>query len=112
MAIQDRGKKKWQGFFMTEHTNLLRKFNEDYYQQQKPILDSFEVEHIESQIHYAMEFSFNVHLKVWRESEEIIKGKICRLDQFKQMVYLEDSEGFIVKVLFDDVLGIEVEEEF
>lgn len=89
MALRDRGKVKWQSaFMMPEHLAALKRFANDYYQEKKPILDQYEIDEIESKIHYAMEFAFKVKLKVLRDSVEDIQGRICRLDGINKMVYI------------------------
>ncbi|MFS0590854.1 YolD-like family protein [Cytobacillus horneckiae] len=107
MALRDRGKVKWQSaFMMPEHLAALKRFENDYYQEKKPILDQYE---IESKIHYAIEFAFEVKLMIWRDISEEIKGRICRLDGINKKVYV-DCNGSKEKVFFADVIGIEVED--
>ncbi|MEC1155662.1 YolD-like family protein [Cytobacillus horneckiae] len=94
MALRDRGKVKWQSaFMMPEHLAALKRFENDYYQEKKPMLDQYEIDEIESKIHYAMEFAFKVKLKVWRDRAEEIRGRICRLDGINKMVYVDINES-------------------
>ncbi|MEH7391295.1 YolD-like family protein [Bacillus sp. JJ1474] len=110
MAIRDRGLLKWQGaFFMPEHVKMLRDIERDNQKEKQPILDEYEIEELENKIHYAMEFSFHVNVKIWREGFiHENEGRICRLDGLKKVIYLESENGFIERVKFEDVVGVEV----
>ncbi|MEH7345556.1 YolD-like family protein [Bacillus sp. JJ1532] len=110
MAIRDRGKLKWQGaFFMPEHVKMLRDIERDNQKEKQPILDEYEIEEIENKINYAMEFAFTVKVKVWREGFFYdYYGRVCRLDMLNKMIYLEGEDGYIEKVQFEDIVGVEV----
>ena len=114
MAIRDRGKIKWQGaFFMPEHVKMLRDIERDNQKEKQPILDEYEIEELENKIHYAMEFALFVKVKIWREGffHEYL-GRVCRLDGLSKMIYLECNNGYIEKIMFEDVVGIEVKDGF
>jgi hypothetical protein len=42
--LRDRGKVKWQGFFMPEHIKMLREANFDKHKQSRPHLDDSQIE--------------------------------------------------------------------
>ncbi|PEZ76221.1 YolD-like family protein [Bacillus sp. AFS017274] len=66
-TIRDRGLVKWQAaLIMPEHKALNKKIGEvDYFLNKKPILDEYQVEEFENNIHYVMEYhlpiSFTLH---------------------------------------------------
>lgn len=45
--LRDRGKMKWQGFFMTEHVKLLWDMEEEYLRTARPLLDEGQIEDLE-----------------------------------------------------------------
>lgn len=111
MTIRDRGKMKWQGFFMPEHVKLLKDMYKDHNYQQKPIIDEYQWEEFDSRIHLAMEFAYNMNFTVWEAGEfKGYNGKILRLDEINKVIYLEQQGGYFEKIYFVDVVGAEVEE--
>lgn len=108
--IRDRGKIKWQGFFMPEQVAMLKQLQTENLFETKPILDVYQVEEIESKIHLAMEYALTVKVKVWKDGFRQHTGRINRLDGIKKMIYLGTQEGYVEKILFDDILEVEVEE--
>ncbi|MFU2014791.1 YolD-like family protein [Peribacillus butanolivorans] len=90
MSIKDRGKLKWQGFFMPEHVKLLNDATKDYYRQVKPILDEYQLEEFENKIHTAMEFNSTVKFTVWEDGFDWeYVGMIHRLDPLTKIIHLE-----------------------
>jgi len=57
-TIRDRGLVKWQAALIApEHKALNKKMSEvDYFLNKKPILDEYQIEEFENNIHYAMEY--------------------------------------------------------
>ncbi|MFE4428827.1 YolD-like family protein [Peribacillus butanolivorans] len=111
MSIKDRGKLKWQGFFMPEHIKMLKGLNKDYYRQVKPILDEYQLEEFENKIHAAMEFSSTLKFTVWEDGFDWeYLGMIHRLDQLTKMIHLEleKEKGHIIRVKFEDLVDVEI----
>ncbi|AXN40716.1 hypothetical protein CN689_23200 [Peribacillus butanolivorans] len=55
MSIRDRGIQKWQpALILPEHKAFQKQMNEDYFRIEKPILDEYQIEEYENQIHYSV----------------------------------------------------------
>ncbi|MHC0037901.1 YolD-like family protein [Pseudoneobacillus sp. C159] len=112
MAIRDRGKIKWgSAFFMPEHVKMLKEMRSDYHKQQKPILDTYQVEEIENKIHEAMEFAISVAITVWHDGFFTkYEGMINRLDGIGRYIYLAitDGGGSLERIRFEDIVSIEL----
>ncbi|MFY0762275.1 hypothetical protein AB1K32_26130 [Metabacillus dongyingensis] len=54
--LRDRGKMKWQGFFMMEHVNMLWDMEEEYLRTARPLLD-------EGQLFEILESKYNDIMK-------------------------------------------------
>ncbi|MFJ7932328.1 YolD-like family protein [Peribacillus sp. NPDC096448] len=68
-TIRDRGLVKWQSvLIMPEHKALSKKMGEvDYFLNKKPVLDEYQVEEIENNIHYAMEYHLPIRFTLHNE---------------------------------------------
>lgn len=110
MDIKDRGKIKWQpAHFMPEQVSLLNQMYRDERKQPKQILDDYQIQEIESKIHFAMEFALPIKFTVWEDGFEWeYDGLVHRLDSISKMIFLENKERYIVKIKFDDVVKVEV----
>lgn len=98
---------------MAEYVKLLNDVNKDYYRQLKPILDEYQLEEFEDKIHTAMEFASPVMFTVWEDGFDWeYTGMIHRLDPLTKMIHLEleNEKGHIIKVKFEDIVGVEVRE--
>lgn len=116
MAIRDRGKIKWMpAAFLPEQTKLISEALYDLEKLAKPILDEYQIEEIEDQICYAMEYNFSVTISVWEEGLiRKVKGYIRFLEPLKKEIRLEigmHNEYIIERIYFADVIAIEVEEK-
>lgn len=111
MTILDRGKMKWLGFMMPEHTKLLGEMPKDYERQNKPIIDEYQIEEFESKIHLAMEFAYTIRIVVWEGGfNQEYKGIIHRLDDINKVIYVEQVEGYLNKIAFQNIVGVDVDE--
>lgn len=112
MSIRDRGKMKWQGFMMPEHTKLLAEMSKDYERQNKPIIDEYQIEEFESKIHLAMEFAYTIKITVWEGGffNDYI-GAIHRLDEINKIIYLKQQDGYFEKIRFDDIVNVVLEDD-
>lgn len=110
MGIRDRGKIKWQSaFFMPEHVSMLRDLRREEMKVSKPLLDQNQIEEIEQNILMAMEFTNQVKISIWDNG--FLKkhtGILHRLDEINKVIYLETSDGFMVKVLFGNLVRIDI----
>lgn len=52
MSLRDRGNIKWQSAMMLpEHVKMLKNLKLDYYRQDKPLVDEYQLEEFKSKIH-------------------------------------------------------------
>jgi hypothetical protein len=111
MSINDRGKKKWfVAFFMPEHVRILKGLQSDYYKQQKPLLDSYQIEEMENKMHESLAFHSPVKITVWEDGFfHEFKGWIHLLDGMSKVIYLviNQEEGNFERIHFDDIISIE-----
>lgn len=102
--IKDRGTKKWQGFFMTEHTELLREFNTEYNFVKKPVIDEYQMAEFDERICYAMEYALPIKFTVWEagKTTEVV-GRVHYVDVNAKQVRLADT-----RINMADVIAVEV----
>lgn len=117
MAIRDRGKIKWMpAAFLPDHMKLINEALYALEKSAKPILDEYQIEEIENQVCYAMEYNFSVTISVW-ESGLIrkVNGYIRYLEPLKKEIRMEVGmqKGYLIeRVNFADVIAIEVAEKY
>ena len=110
MTIRDRGKLKWQGFFIPEHVKMLQDLKIDDQKLDKPIIDEYQIEEFEQRICLAMEYSYRVTIKTWESGFfKVYKGLIHRLDEINRILFLEQEER-IVRLKYNAIVGIELSE--
>ncbi|SIS01632.1 YolD-like protein [Peribacillus simplex] len=94
-TIRDRGLVKWQAaLIMPEHKALNNKIGEvDYFLNKKPILDEYQVEEIENNIHYAMEYHLPIRFSLLNEGNpQELHGYVCtfilsrKIYEFRRMI--------------------------
>ncbi|AYA77316.1 YolD-like family protein [Bacillus sp. Y1] len=102
--IKDRGTKKWQGFFMTEHTELLRELNTEYNFVKKPIVDEYQMAEFDERICYAMEYALPIKFTIWEagKTAEVV-GRVHYVDVNAKQVRLADT-----RINMADVIAVEV----
>lgn len=115
MAIRDRGKIKWlPAAFLPEQTKLISDALYELEKSTKPILDEYQIEEIENQICYAMEYNFSVTISVWESGlTRKVKGYIWYLEPLVKEIRMEvelNNEYIVERISFDKVTAIEVEE--
>lgn len=116
MVIRDRGKIKWMpAAFLPEQTKLISEALSDLDKLAKPILDEYQIEEIENQICYAMEYNFSVTISVWNEGLiRKVKGYIRYLEPLRKEIRMEveaQNEYRIERINFAEVIALEVEEK-
>ncbi|MBT2695443.1 YolD-like family protein [Bacillus sp. ISL-55] len=110
MKIRDRGKLKFMpAHFMPEHRALLRELARDELRQPKPLLDEYEIQEMENQICYAMEFTYPVKISKWDDGftyEE--KGHVHFLDPIRKEVRMVAEDGCALSIAFGDIVAVAV----
>lgn len=111
MSIRDRGRIKWTSLMLPEHVKELRDMWGDFKRDSKPVIDEFTFSENEERIFYAMEFNFPIKFKVWKEfagrCEEFI-GRVHHIGSSDRVLKIECEDGTFERIIFDDVITIEV----
>jgi hypothetical protein len=110
MAIQDRGKKKWQfAFGMPELIKAQRNLWIDQERMKKPIIDEYEKEEFDQRICYAMEYNLTVKVTIWTDGfTSNITGRIHYLDPISYQLRIELQRGEFRRIDFGDVIEVSV----
>ena len=94
---------------MPEHVQSLKELANEQLKERKPILDEYQIQEFESQIHMAMEYNYEVSLSVWYDGfTDIVKVRIHYLDNLKKQVRGKDAEGILHYINFDDIVNIQI----
>lgn len=111
--IRDRGKMKWQSaFFMPEHVKMLRELKSDYQKISKPILDESQIEDFEQKLCMALESRQEVNITTWESGFfREFKGFLQKLDQWNRTILLEEENGCLTTIFFNQIVGVELLEE-
>lgn len=109
MTIRDRGIKKWQGFFMPEHTKLLSNYqNEEFYKVEKPEVDSQRMDEMNFLLLEAMEYNTELVFSYFHDGQiKRINARAHHLDYINKVIRLVDTKGVPIKLFFADVVNIE-----
>jgi YolD-like protein len=111
--LRDRGLKKWQGFFMTEHTEALKDYVKEQQRQQQPILDEQKLQEMNELIAESMENNSPVRFKVYNKhlgTFECISGKVHYVDTIKQEFRIKDRDDSIHLIDFNVTADISLED--
>jgi hypothetical protein len=65
--LKDRGRKKWQGFFMPEHVSILKRVNRDSHKHPKPELDPLQIEEMEQLLLESVENRTLLEVTIWSD---------------------------------------------
>ncbi|MGN7183633.1 YolD-like family protein [Cytobacillus kochii] len=106
--IRDRGKMKWQGFFMTEHTELLKQIPREYEKMKKPQLDEQELEEIQIITMESLNYTLTVKMTIWVDGfTKKYEGIVAKIDHINMYIHLETNELKILKFHIDEVISVE-----
>ncbi|MEK4199115.1 YolD-like family protein [Cytobacillus sp. FSL K6-0265] len=106
--IRDRGKMKWQGFFMSEHTELLKQIPVEYEKMKKPELDEQELEDIQIITMESLNYTTTIKLTIWIDGfTKTYEGIVDKIDHINMYIYLETTESNILKFHIHEVISIE-----
>jgi O-succinylbenzoate synthase len=101
MMIRDRGKKKWQGFFMPEHTRELRKIWKDGEKQPRPQLSEEQIEEMEQAILESLEHQVLIELTIWENGYfQKRVGTVQRIDPLSKKIAFLDELGSNFVIVF------------
>ena len=91
--INDRGMMKYQGFFMTEHSELLKEARRDYYRVEKPNISQEQIEEFERLISDSLQFQTELEITIWKDG--FFETELCQIkkvDQLNKKLYLQKNE--------------------
>jgi hypothetical protein len=93
--IRDRGKIKWQGFFMPEHTRELRKVWKDGEKQPRPYLSDDQIEGMERLIQESLEYQILLELTLWEDGYFMKRvGTVNKIDPLnKKLTFIDELES-------------------
>lgn len=104
--INDRGMMKYQGFFMTEHSELLKEAKRDYYKVEKPVISQEQIEEFERLISESLEFQSQIEITIWKDG--FFETEMCqvkKVDQLNKKLQLYEKEGR-TSIMFKDIVAI------
>ena len=104
--INDRGMMKYQGFFMTEHSELLKEAKRDYYRVEKPTISQEQIEEFERLISDSLQFHTELEITIWKDG--FFETELCqvkKVDNINRRLYLHKKEGRTI-IQFHDIASV------
>ena len=104
--INDRGMMKYQGFFMTEHSELLKEAKKDYYRVEKPTISQEQIEEFERLISESLQIHTDLEITIWRDG--FFETELCqvkKVDNINRRLYLHEKEGR-TSIQFNDIASV------
>ncbi|MCK2021216.1 YolD-like family protein [Peribacillus frigoritolerans] len=112
-TIRDRGIIKWQAaLILPEHKALTKKKNtDDYFLNKKPVLDEYQVEEFENNIHYAMEYHLPISFRLHNEGNPIeLHGYCVYIDPVTKELSIQKKDSSYEKIKFNEIISVIVED--
>ncbi|MGE7766680.1 YolD-like family protein [Peribacillus sp. NPDC096540] len=112
-TIRDRGLVKWQAaLIMPEHKALNKKMSEvDYFLNKKPILDEYQVEEFENNIHYAMEYHLPVCFRLHNKGNpHELYGHCVYIHPVTKELRIQKKDSSFEYIQFGNIINIIVED--
>ncbi|WP_188354016.1 hypothetical protein [Leuconostoc falkenbergense] len=107
---RDRGIKKWQGFFLSDHTSALKRFDADNNYSEAPMKQMATSDILRVAMHALANWqSIVMQLNATtyeHDTQKNIAGMIASIDD--RAIYIEDSKGETQGYLFEDIRAIKV----
>ncbi|MGG1689440.1 YolD-like family protein [Heyndrickxia ginsengihumi] len=104
--MKDRGLKKWNGFFIPQHISMLKKFEIEDMNVQKPVLDEDELYQINDVLVESVMDREQIQLKLWLDGviEEFGPFIATKIEPHQRKLYglYEDD---ICSYSFDNIIG-------
>ncbi|MFE4076983.1 YolD-like family protein [Peribacillus sp. YIM B13477] len=111
--IRDRGIIKWKAaLILPEHKALTKKNNtDDYYLNKKPVLDEYQVEEFENNIHYAMEYHLPISFRLHNDGNPIdLHGYCVYIDPVTKELSIQKKDSIFKKIKFNEIINVIVED--
>ncbi|WP_440970768.1 YolD-like family protein [Peribacillus frigoritolerans] len=112
-TIRDRGIIKWQAALMLpEHKALNKKMGEeDNFLNKKPVLDEYQVEEFENNIHYAMEFHLPITFTLHNEGNpQEMHGYCVYIQPVTKELHIQKKDCSFEYIQFDEIISVIVED--
>lgn len=103
---------KWQAaLLMSEHKALNKKNVEvDYFLNKKPILEEYQVEEFENNIHYAMEYHLPIRFKLHNEGNpHELYGHCVYIHPVSKEVRIQRKDSSFEYIQFNEIIDVIVE---
>ncbi|WP_433958525.1 YolD-like family protein [Cytobacillus horneckiae] len=104
---KDRGKKKWQGFFMPEHVQALKAIQREDSKAPRPILSEDQIEEMELTIAEALEGNNLLELTCWKDgflNKRV--GYIKKIDPVTRKIQLLDELDTLFQIDFLSIVKV------
>ncbi|MGG0789871.1 YolD-like family protein [Peribacillus simplex] len=112
-TIRDRGIIKWQaGLMLPEHKALNKKMGEeDNFLNKKPVLDEYQVEEFENNIHYAMEYHLPITFTLHNGGHpQELHGYCVYIQPVTKELRIQKKDSSFEYIQFDEIISVIVEE--
>lgn len=108
---RERGIKKWQGFFLSDHTSALKRFNADNNFDEVPMKQMATNDILRVAMHALANWQFVVMqlnaTTYEHDTQKNITGLIASIDD--RAIYIENNEGKTTGYLFENIRAVRVQ---
>ncbi|ULM98822.1 YolD-like family protein [Peribacillus frigoritolerans] len=112
-TIRDRGLVIWQSaLIMPKHKVLNKKIGEvDYFLNKKLIIDEYQVEEFENNIHYAMEYHLPISFKLHNKGNPYeLYGHCVYIHPYTKELRIQKKDSSFEYIKFDEIIDVIVED--
>lgn len=104
--MEDRGLKKWQGFFMPEHKAMLKRAEIEDMKLKKPLLDEGQLQDINDLLVQSIQDELEIVLTLWLDGfiEDIGPLVVCKIDPYQRKLHVRYKSGTQI-FRFDSIVG-------
>ncbi|MGE6611856.1 YolD-like family protein [Peribacillus sp. NPDC076916] len=89
----------------------LWKEDADYYRQSKMVMDEYQVEEFENNIHYAMEYHLPIRFRLHKEgNSQELHGYCVYIHPFTKELRIQKKDSSFEKIQFNEIIGVIVED--
>ena len=107
IILNDRGNKKWQGFFIPEHIKMLKDTNNDYHKQARPILDESQIEEMEQLLSKSLNEKRIVEIFIWKNGYVNSRiGCVKKLDSINKKIQIQDELDLLIWLDFYSIIDV------
>lgn len=106
---QDRGMMKWQGFFLSEHTEDIGRAAYEAKKEKKPQLDEYQIEEFETLIANSMDSDYFLRMRLWKDGfirERVVKVNF--IDHITKNLIALDKENQSHIISFNSIIDVQL----